>query len=133
MNGDVKLLSGQVIIQNFCGVYRSYLFILAHQDGQKIQAAFTFDEIFSNIVSPPSLAAITYTPVDFPADYVAIEDIQTVGFIGGGCLANNEFQTFTQKFKITIGGTAHFPSTTINIKRGNEGGTLKLDRTITTP
>jgi len=64
--------------------------------------------------------------------YVAIEDIQLVGFVGG-CLSTNQLQTFTQKFKITIGGSPYFPTTTINIKRGNENGVLKVDRTITTP
>jgi hypothetical protein len=125
-------LRGGVIFQNFCGVYRSYLFFLGDQAGQKIQAGFTFDEIFSNVDSAPGLADVTYEPVDFPANYVAIEDLQSVGFIGG-CLTNNEFQTFTQKFKITVNGTEYFPTTTINIKRGNEGGVLKVDRTITTP
>ncbi len=71
------------------------------------------------------------TAVNFgPND--AIEDLQFLGF-SGGCLQNDEFQTFTQKFKITVNGIAYFPTTTINIKRGNEGGTLKVDRTITTP
>ncbi len=132
VNADVRTLEGVLVFQNFCGVYRSYLFFLADQEGQRIQAAFTFDEIFSNVNSPPTLAAPAYTPVNFPANYVAIEDLQSVGFIGG-CLNTNEFQTFTQRFKITIGGTEFFPTTTINIKRGNEGGVLKVDRTITTP
>ena len=131
VNGDVRTLEGHLLIQNFCGVYRSYLFFLADQEGQRIQAAFTFDEIFSNVNSPPGLAPPAYTPVNFPDNYVAVEDIQTIGFVGG-CLNNNEFQTFTQKFKITVGGTAFFPTTTINIKRGNESGVLKVDRTITT-
>ena len=46
VNADVKTLEGQVIINNFCGVYRSYLFILADQEGQKIQAAFTSTKYF---------------------------------------------------------------------------------------
>jgi hypothetical protein len=99
---------------------------------QRIQTAFMLDEIFSNINTLPGLANVTYTPVNFPANYVAIEDLQTLGF-QGGCLNNNEFQTFTQQFKITINGTPYFSTTTINIKRGNEGGVLKVDRTITTP
>jgi hypothetical protein len=131
INEDVRLLEGGLVFQNFCGVYRSYLFFLADQEGQKIQTAFTFGEIFSNINSAPGLAAVTHEPANFGADYVAIEDLQSVGFFGG-CLNNNEFQTFTQKFKITINGTEFFPTTTINIKRGNEGGALKVDRTITT-
>jgi hypothetical protein len=69
---------------------------------------------------------------NFPANYVAIEDIQLLGFVGG-CLSTNQLQTFTQKFKITIGQSEYFPTTTINIKRGNENGTLLVDRTITTP
>lgn len=132
VNEDVRTLEGRVVFQNFCGVYRSYLFFLADQEGQRIQTAFTFDEIFSNVISPSGLADVTYTAVDFPANYVAIEDLQSLGFVGG-CPNNNEFQTFTQKFKITINGTPFFPTTTINIKRGNEGGVLKVDRTITTP
>ena len=129
---NVTFLEGAVAIQNFCGVYRSYLFILADAEGQKIQTAFTFDEIFSNVTTPQSLAPPAYIPVNFPANYVAIEDLMSVGF-QGGCLNTNEFQVFDQQFKITIGGTAYFPSTKINIRRGNEAGTLKVDRTITTP
>lgn len=132
VDGEVRTLEGTLIFQHFCGVYRSYLFILADQEGQKIQAAFMFDEIFSNVTNKPGLPDVTYVPVNFPANYVAIEDIQSLGFLGGGCLNNNEFQTFTQKFKITVGGTEFFPSTTIDIRRGNEAGTLKVDRTITT-
>jgi hypothetical protein len=64
----------------------------ADQEGQRIQTAFTFDEIFSNVVSAPGLANVTYTAVNFPANYVAIEDLQSLGFVGG-CLNNNEFQT----------------------------------------
>ena len=126
-------MEGQLVFTNFCGVYRSYLFFLADQEGQKILAPFTLDEIFSNVFhSVPGLAPVTYEPVNFPANHVAIEDLQTLGFMGG-CLNSGEFQTFTQKFKITINGTPYFPTTTINIKRGNEGGVLKVDRTITTP
>lgn len=73
-----------------------------------------------------------YEAVNFAANTPAIEDLQSLGF-QGGCLGPNEFQTFTQKFKITINGTEYFPTTTINIKRGREGGVLKVDRTITTP
>ena len=131
-NQNVTFLEGALAIQNFCGVYRSYLFFLSDQQGEKIQAAFTFDEIFSNVTTPQSLAAPSYIPVNFPANYVAIEDLMSVGF-QGGCLNTNEFQVFDQQFKITIGGTAYLPSTKINIRRGNEAGTLKVDRTITIP
>ncbi len=133
VNGDVRFLEGALKFQNFCGVYRSYLYILADQQGEKIQAAFTFDEIFSNVTSPPSLAPPAYTPVNFPANYVAIEDLISVGFVGVGCLDTNEFQVFDQQFKITIGGTPYFPSTKINWRRGREGGVHKVDRTITIP
>jgi len=133
VNQNVTFLEGAVVFQNFCGVYRSYLFELADQQGQRMQTAFTFDEIFSNVQSSPGLAAVTYTPVNFPANYVAIEDLQSVGFVGGGCLSNNQLQTFTQQFRITIGQTAYFPTTTINITRGNQNGTLVVNRTITTP
>lgn len=132
VNQNVTFLGGQLAIQNFCGVYRSYLYILADQQGDKIQAAFTFDEIFTNVTTPQTLAAPAYIPVNFPANYVAIEDLMSVGF-QGGCLNTNEFQVFDQQFKITIGGTAYFPSTKLNFRRGNEAGTLKVDRTITTP
>jgi len=130
---DLTYLEGALFAHDFCGVARSYLFFLADQDGQRIQTAFHFDEIFSNIFkSAPGLADVTYTPVDFPANYVAIEDLQSLGF-QGGCLQTDEYETFTQKFKITINGTEFLPTTTIDIKRGNEGGTLKVERTISTP
>lgn len=107
VNEDVVTLSGQVVVRNVCGVYRSYLFFLADQEGQRIFTNFTLDELFSNVVSPPQLAPPAYMPTNFgPND--AIEDLQFLGF-SGGCLQNNEFQTFTQKFKITVNGTEYSP------------------------
>jgi hypothetical protein len=132
VDGDVRFLEGTLKFQHFCGVYRSYLFLLVDQEGQKIQTAFTFDEIFTNVSSSPGLAEVTYTPVEFPSNWVAIEDLQSLGFLNSGCLASGQFQTFDHQFKITIGGTPYFPTTKIHIVRGNEGGTLKVDRTITT-
>jgi len=73
VNQNVTFLEGALAIQNFCGVYRSYLFFLSDQQGEKIQATFTFDEIFSNATTPQRLAVPSYIPVNFPANYVAIE------------------------------------------------------------
>jgi len=131
-NEDVVLLSGFVKFHNFCGVYRSYLFFLADQEGQQIHVEFKIDEIFTNVVSAPGLAAVTYDQSTIPANALAVEDLQSVGFISSGCLLNDQYQTFTQQFKITIGTTEFLLSTTINIRRGNEAGVLKVDRTITT-
>jgi hypothetical protein len=138
VNEPVKALDGMTPITNFnvCGVYRHYLFFLADQDGQRIYTTFTLDEVFSNYSSPTGLPAPTYVPSTFGPNH-NIGDLHLLVYPYPYCLLNNEYQTFTQKFKITIGvapnAREYFPSTTINIKRGNEGGTLKVDRTITTP
>lgn len=100
------------------------------QEGQKIETAFVLDEIFTNVTSAAGLLPPAYTPSPFPANYVAIEDLQSLGFVNSGCLVNNQFQTFDQKFAITIGQTQFFLSTKIHIVRGNENGVLKVDRTI---
>lgn len=130
VDGDVRRLEGSLVFQHFCGVYRSYLFLLVDQQGQKIETAFTLDEIFTNVTSAPGLLPPAYTPSPFPANWVAIEDLISIGFVESGCLANNQFQEFDQQFTITIGSTQFFLSTKIHIKRGNENGVLKVDRTI---
>lgn len=120
---------------NYCGVYRNYLFFLGDQDNPSQETTFrpfTLDEVFSNYSSPNNL--------DPPANLsgiigpgVEIADMQSVGFIYPQCLQPGDNQTFTQKFLVTINGVQYSPSTTIVISRGNFGGTLKVDRVITTP
>jgi hypothetical protein len=62
-----------------------------------------------------------------------IADIQSLFFFGSQCLQPGDNEQFDQQFKITFGGHDYFPATKIHISRGNFAGTLKVDRTITTP
>ncbi|MCP9495947.1 MAG: hypothetical protein MSG64_15980 [Pyrinomonadaceae bacterium MAG19_C2-C3] len=138
VNDVITALNGTVLFNGLqvCGVYRNYAFILVDQNGERILQPFTLGEVFSNYQSPAGFPAPTFEPASIAAGEF-VGDIQTLAFPGFQCLVPNDTQSFTQKFYVEVGqgqSKKRFdPSTTIRIEKGNFAGTLRVDRTITTP
>jgi hypothetical protein len=133
VNGDLFYLNGQVAFSNFCGIGRNYLFSLTDQENQEItNRPFGLNEVFSNYSG--SWSTPTFIPQTFPLGS-QVADLLSRGVVGEGCvqIQPGMTETFTQGFQITFGSTVFVLDTLIQHSRGNFGGTLRVDRTITTP
>ena len=136
VNQPLRLIDGTPYPAPFdkiCGVFRHYLFFLADQDNppqEIVNRPFTLGEIFTNYSGPFNTP--TFVPVTI-GNGQQIGDVQSLFFFGTQCLQPTQNEQFDQQFKITFEGREYFPTTKIRIMRGNFDGTLKVDRTITTP
>jgi IPT/TIG domain len=134
VDGNLLALGGQVAIgPHFCGIGRNYLFKLTDQENQEItNRPFILDEVFSNYTGSWSIP--TFTPLTFPPGS-QIADLLSRGVVGEGCtqIQSGMTETFTQGFQIRFGNTVFLLDTLIQHSRGNFGGELRVDRTITTP
>ena len=119
-----------------CGVYRILGYSVVDQETPPsvIQgpSGVTVTESFSNFTgSQPAPSTSTKTTDLVNAPYADLFDTVALFHAYPTCLATNENQSFTQAFSLTYGGKT-FPLTLTNsISRGNVGGTLRDDVTIT--
>ena len=135
VNEARKLIDGTPINPgNFCGVYRNYAFFLGDQDNPSQEIAFRpykFKELFSDYTAGSTFWT---QPEDFEVPIPALlADLQSIGLLYPDCLGTTDWQKFNQKFVVTIGNNPYSLSTVIHVERGNFSGTLKVDRTISTP
>jgi hypothetical protein len=131
--GSVISVYGHVFSSGQNGVYRNYIFMLTDQDNPAQEITyrpFDFTETFSNYSGSNSIPPSQTGTV--PSDKEPIDNQSStvnVPFL----LQPGETDTFDQAFSVKI-GTNTFPLTTvIHVSKGNFAGTLKVDRTITTP
>lgn len=130
-SGDVKNLSGGVLLANQCGVYRNYALVLMDQDqpAQRILQSYILSESFEDFqgVGPPPLPAEPIIPAD-----TSFQDTQFIGRNAPQCLGPDEHNSFKQKFKVKIGNTEFLLTTVLFLERGRYSGTYKVDSTVVT-
>jgi hypothetical protein len=129
-NGDVKDLSGNILLSNRCGVYRNIAYRLVDQSNPPnpiIIDSYLLTESFDTYSSTiPGATA----PSDLARNVSGLSIANDTLYIGNpapNCLGSDHHEAMNQHFTVRIGNKDYVLTTVVRIERGNYSGTAKVD------